>query len=99
MDIGAEQLPSKDDLETYRIFFELFDRDSSGSIDAQDMAAIAFKLNRDPEEGKQLHFVHTCSVFGLIKGFDANNDSKISFGEFVSSLWTLERRDDELEMA
>ena len=54
LDMGAEQLPSKEDLETYRIFFELFDRDSSGSIDAQDMAAIAFKLNRDPEEGKQL---------------------------------------------
>lgn len=37
-------LPSEDDLETYRIVFELFDRDRSGFIDAHDLAAIAVKL-------------------------------------------------------
>lgn len=42
---------------------------------------------------------YALAVFGLIKGFDENNDSKISFGEFVSSLWTLERRDEEIEIA
>ena len=45
-------LPSEDDLETYRIVFELFDRDRSGFIDAHDLAAIAVKLKKDPEEGK-----------------------------------------------
>ena len=47
-----DDLPSEDDLETYRIVFELFDRDRSGFIDAHDLAAIAVKLNKDPNEGK-----------------------------------------------
>lgn len=38
-------------------------------------------------------------VFGLIKDFDANRDNKVSFGEFVSALWTLEKRDEENELA
>lgn len=37
-------LPSKDDLETYRILFELFDRDKSSFIDADDLRSIAVKL-------------------------------------------------------
>lgn len=49
---GKQTNPTKEDLETYRIVFELFDRDKGGFIDAQDLAAISIKLNRDPEEGK-----------------------------------------------
>ena len=45
-------MPSDEDLETYRIVFELFDRDRSGFIDNHDLAAIAVKLNKDPSEGK-----------------------------------------------
>lgn len=41
---SQNDLPSEDDLETYRIVFELFDRDRSGFIDAHDLAAIAVKL-------------------------------------------------------
>ena len=44
-------IPSKDDLETYRILFELFDRDKSSFIDASDLQSISVKLSRDPEEG------------------------------------------------
>ena len=47
-------LPSEDDLETYRIVFELFDRDRSGYIDAHDLAAISVKIGKDPEEGKSV---------------------------------------------
>ena len=49
---SQNDLPSEDDLETYRIVFELFDRDRSGFIDAHDLAAIAVKLQKDPSEGK-----------------------------------------------
>ena len=45
-------MPSEEDLETYRIVFELFDRDRSGYIDRHDMAAIAVKLGKEPREGK-----------------------------------------------
>jgi len=45
-------MPSDDDLETYRIVFELFDRDRSGFIDNHDLAAIAVKLGKDPSERK-----------------------------------------------
>ena len=62
----------------YKIVFELFDRDRSGYIEAQDMAAIAIKLNRTPDE-----------VFGLINGFDTNEDGRVSFGEFVQALWSV----------
>ena len=44
-----QEMPSDDDLETFRIVFELFDRDRSGFIDNHDLAAISVKLGRDPE--------------------------------------------------
>ena len=44
--------PSEDDLEIYRIVFELFDRDHSGYIDAGDLRVISTKLGRDPVESK-----------------------------------------------
>ena len=52
--IQANEMPSDDDLETYRIVFELFDRDRSGYIDNHDLAAISVKLGKDPSEGKLL---------------------------------------------
>ena len=47
-------MPTDEDLETYRIVFELFDRDHSGYIDNGDLAAIAAKLGRDPNDGKSV---------------------------------------------
>ena len=70
----------------YKIVFELFDRDRSGYIEAQDMAAIAIKLNRTPDE-----------VFGLINGFDTNEDGRVSFGEFVQALWSVQQGEEEYE--
>ena len=49
---SQQDMPSDDDLETFRIVFELFDRDRSGFIDNHDLAAISVKLGRDPSEGK-----------------------------------------------
>ena len=49
---SQQEMPSDDDLETFRIVFELFDRDRSGFIDNHDLAAIAVKLGRDPQDGK-----------------------------------------------
>ena len=40
--------PTDDDIETYKIVFELFDRDHSGYIDISDLAVISSKLGRDP---------------------------------------------------
>ena len=37
-------------------------------------------------------------VFALIGNFDFNRDGKISFGEFVQSLWQLQRMDDAKEV-
>ena len=50
--LNTEEMPSEDDLETFRIVFELFDRDKSGFIDSQDMAAISAKIGKDPGDGK-----------------------------------------------
>ena len=58
---SQQEMPSDDDLETYRIVFELFDRDRSGFIDNHDLAAISVKLGRDPTEGK-----FTCALFLII---------------------------------
>lgn len=84
--INSGEMPSDEDLETYRIVFELFDRDRSGYIDNHDLAAIAVKLGKEPEE-----------VFSLVGNFDTNQDGKVSFGEFVQSLWHLHRMDDVKE--
>jgi Ca2+-binding EF-hand superfamily protein len=37
-------------------------------------------------------------VISLINNFDEDKNQKVSFGEFVSALWSLEKRDEELEM-
>ena len=34
------------------------------------------------------------SVFSLIGNFDTNQDGKVSFGEFVQSLWYMQQQDD-----
>ena len=83
---STQEMPSDDDLETFRIVFELFDRDRSGFIDNHDLAAISVKLGRDPQE-----------VFALIGNFDLNQDGKVSFGEFVQSLWHLQKMEDAKE--
>jgi Ca2+-binding EF-hand superfamily protein len=49
---SQQEMPTDDDLETFRIVFELFDRDRSGYIDNHDLAAISVKLGKDPQEGK-----------------------------------------------
>ena len=36
-------------------------------------------------------------VFGLIGGFDANQDGRVSFGEFVQALWIMQQGDEEDE--
>jgi Ca2+-binding EF-hand superfamily protein len=97
LDMVSDTMPRQDELETYRILFELFDRDMSGFIYVQDVRAIAYKLDRDPNEGKLSNFL-TGLVISLINNFDEDKDQKVSFGEFVSALWTLEKRDEEFDM-
>ena len=36
-------------------------------------------------------------MFALIGNFDLNQDGKVSFGEFVQSLWHLQKVDDYKE--
>ena len=55
-----QEMPSDDDLETFRIVFELFDRDRSGFIDNHDLAAIAVKLGKDPSERKLFRSLLDC---------------------------------------
>ncbi|CDW77949.1 ca2+-binding protein (ef-hand superfamily) [Stylonychia lemnae] len=69
------------DEESYRIVFDLFDRDKSGYIDNTDLQEIAISLNRDPLE-----------VIELVQSFDPNNDGKIAFAEFVAVMQALESR-------
>ena len=57
--MNTGSMPSDDDLETYRIVFELFDRDRSGYIDNHDLAAISVKLGKDPQEGKFNFLYHS----------------------------------------
>lgn len=40
-----------DDIVSYKIVFDLFDKDRSGNIDHSDLKEIAISLNRDPDEG------------------------------------------------
>lgn len=38
-----------------------------------------------------------CSVFHVIGGFDANQDGKITFGEFVQAMWLAQTREEQEE--
>ena len=51
-------MPTVEDFDIYRIVFELFDRDSSGFIDAQDLTAISVKVGLSPDEGKFIFHFH-----------------------------------------
>lgn len=58
------------DMESYKIVFDLFDRDHSGYIDNIDLQEIAQSLNRDPNEGKisvlikfTINLIHFTRVF------------------------------------
>ncbi len=44
----SELLPTVDDLEIYRIVFELFDRSKIGQIQMHEMLSIVAKLGYDP---------------------------------------------------
>jgi hypothetical protein len=48
----TEVLPTVDDLEVYRVVFELFDRTSTGYIKKHEVTSISIKLGLDPEQGK-----------------------------------------------
>ena len=39
------------------------------------------------------HFISP--VFGIIGGFDANSDGRVSFGEFVQALWVMQQGDED----
>jgi Ca2+-binding EF-hand superfamily protein len=73
--------PTVYDMDTYRIVFELFDRDGNGYIEADDLAVISSKLGRDPQE-----------VFSIIRQFDENRDDKVSFQEFVNAMNSIENQ-------
>lgn len=45
---------SDEEIQNLREIFDLFDKNSSGSIQASDLDAIMQSLQRDPEEAKDL---------------------------------------------
>ena len=52
------------------------------------------KVSDTPSWLKQAdHFIS--AVFGIIGGFDANNDGKVSFGEFVQALWIMQQGEED----
>lgn len=65
VNLKHEDMPTDDDLETFRIFFELFDRDRSGYIDGGDLAAISAKLGKNPTEGKTAIHSFCNTIFTL----------------------------------
>jgi Ca2+-binding EF-hand superfamily protein len=46
-------MPSLDELEIYRIVFELFDRQKLGAIQKHEIYSISIKLGYNPTDGKQ----------------------------------------------
>ncbi|KAG0037983.1 hypothetical protein BGZ82_001384 [Podila clonocystis] len=65
---------SQEELETYKESFDIFDKDSNGSINATELRAL-LKLVGEK--------VHTQSIADNMKEFDLNNDKEIDFEEFL----------------
>jgi hypothetical protein len=57
---------------------------------------LQLQLNSIVNQTKVSCLVLNNKVFGIIK--NSTSENKVPFGEFASALWTLERRDDELEI-
>ena len=73
------EMPSDEDLETFRIVFELFDRDHSGFIDNHDLAAISLKLNKDPQESK-----YSCAWLYQYSDSKTESDNSIDVNSFCA---------------
>ena len=94
-------MPSLEELEIYRIVFELFDRQKTGYIQKHEVLSIAYKLGIEPATGKFLLKVNSALECLVMQSSGAppsteeegaeDEERPISFGEFVSAFWAIQR--------
>ena len=72
---------SDEEIQNLREIFDLFDKTSCGSIQANDLDAIMQSLSRDPEEAKDLLMqIRAAKLDGELSPEDHD---KVTFDEFL----------------
>jgi hypothetical protein len=86
-DEDNEKIFNEEEIQNLKDIFDLFDKDQSGKIEANDLESILTSLKRDPEEAKE-----------MLNEIDPNHDGQITFEEFTKLMARIEnkidRRDD-----
>lgn len=89
--------------ESFLSFSIATGQDSSTITTLQQSQSSSTRIHPKVRKSR-FHLLHSITVsfcllvFALIGNFDFNRDGKISFGEFVQSLWQLQRMDDAKEV-
>ncbi|KAH8811189.1 calcium ion binding, calmodulin [Xylogone sp. PMI_703] len=85
----AESL-SKEQIETFRDAFTLFDKDGNGKISAKELGSVMRSLGQAPTETE---------LQDLISGVDTDRDGEVDFEEFVTMMaYKSEKPDFDKEM-
>jgi len=72
---------SKEELDSFRITFDIFDKDKSGSISAKELEIVLKNLGRETSKEK---------VDALMRRVDADGSGEISFDEFVALMKSMQ---------
>ncbi|KAK4244975.1 hypothetical protein C7999DRAFT_34687 [Corynascus novoguineensis] len=87
--MGAHNLPP-DEIAQYKQVFEIFDKDGTGDITADELGQVMRELGLNPTEAE---------LRDLVNEVDVNNDGVISFEEFLGLMsQTVKERDTEQEL-
>jgi hypothetical protein len=79
-----EKIFNEEEIQNLKDIFDLFDKDQSGKIEANDLESILTSLKRDPEEAKE-----------MLAEIDPNHDGQITFEEFTRLMARIENKIDK----
>jgi Ca2+-binding EF-hand superfamily protein len=72
---------SDEEIENFRVIFEMFEKNKSGFIEVGDLQSINRSLGRDPHEAIE-----------LMQNLDIDIEGKINFEQFIKLMKILENR-------
>ena len=93
MNVGNTNMQfSDEEIQNLREIFDLFDKESNGSILANDLEAIMQSLQRDPDEAKDMLIQIRQNKKDKEGDQAPEGDDKVQFDEFIQLMQTVENK-------